>query len=429
MCSVRWQLMAERTTAEATLAGSDLDTALEAYRRELTGYCYRMLGSLFEAEDAVQETMLRAWRSFDRFEGRSSLRSWLYRIATNVCLDALEGRERRARPMDLGPRVEPVVENLNSRAEVTWIGPVPEALVVDPTGPGRARGRARDDQARVRRSAPAPAAATARRADPLRGAALAGERGRRAARHERRVGQQRAPACPRDARRERDRAPSDAPTPLRRRSSRSCSHATSTRSSATTWTRSRRSSTRTRPSRCRRSTCGSQGATTSSRGGSGPASAAPARVCPDGRRERLADVRRSTSPARPAPGSTRGRCRWSSSRRADRGDHVLPRHRAGVPAVRASRCAWSRGVAHSGSTSSSPMNATSASRSVDALREQHLGSRAGGHRAAGARARRPSPRPARRHRRRTVRGRSRWPPTSRRPDRKAPAGRRARSGR
>src|SRR5262245_31186729 len=74
---------------------------LEAQRRPLTGYCYRMLGSAFEADDAVQETMIRAWKGFEGFEGRSALRSWLYRIATNVCLDMLRGRQRRARPMDL----------------------------------------------------------------------------------------------------------------------------------------------------------------------------------------------------------------------------------------------------------------------------------------------------------------------------------------
>ena len=98
---------------------------LEEHRRELTAYSYRMLGSPFEAEDAVQETLLRAWRNLDRFEGRAALRSWLYRIATNVCLDMLNGRERRARPMDLGPAQEPVAANLNTLPEVTWIEPLP----------------------------------------------------------------------------------------------------------------------------------------------------------------------------------------------------------------------------------------------------------------------------------------------------------------
>jgi RNA polymerase sigma-70 factor, ECF subfamily len=115
----------------AVVEGSPLIVApafgdLEQHRRELTAYCYRMLASPFEAEDAVQETLLRAWKNIDRFEGRSELRSWLYRIATNVCLDLLNGRERRARPMDLGPAQEPVAANLNTLPEVTWIEPLPD---------------------------------------------------------------------------------------------------------------------------------------------------------------------------------------------------------------------------------------------------------------------------------------------------------------
>jgi len=107
----------------------ELERHLEQHRVELTAYCYRMLGSAFEAEDAVQDTLIRAWRGFDRFEGRAALRSWLYRIATNVCLDMLKGRERRARPMDLGPAREPVESNLSTLPEVTWIEPIPDALV------------------------------------------------------------------------------------------------------------------------------------------------------------------------------------------------------------------------------------------------------------------------------------------------------------
>jgi RNA polymerase sigma-70 factor (ECF subfamily) len=113
-----------------------VEEQLEQYRVELTGYCYRMLGSA-EAEDAVQETMIRAWRSFDRFEGRSALRSWLYRIATNVCFDMLSGRERRARPMDLGPAREPIEANLNT-PEVSWLQPVPDSLVLASSDPADA---------------------------------------------------------------------------------------------------------------------------------------------------------------------------------------------------------------------------------------------------------------------------------------------------
>jgi RNA polymerase sigma-70 factor, ECF subfamily len=111
---------------DSSLAVKPEASELEQYRRELTAYCYRMLGSPFEAEDAVQDTFVRAWKGLDRFEGRAQLRSWLYRIATNVCLDLLNGRERRARPMDLGPAGEPVASNLNVLPEVTWIEPSPD---------------------------------------------------------------------------------------------------------------------------------------------------------------------------------------------------------------------------------------------------------------------------------------------------------------
>jgi RNA polymerase sigma-70 factor, ECF subfamily len=126
----------------ATLDPGKLDERLEQHRLELTGYCYRMLGSPFEAEDAVQETMLRAWRGYERFQGRSALRSWLYRIATNVCMDMLNGRRRRARPMDMGPACDPDPAYLNILSEATWIQPVPDGLVVpegDPAEVAQAR--------------------------------------------------------------------------------------------------------------------------------------------------------------------------------------------------------------------------------------------------------------------------------------------------
>jgi len=119
---------------EATLTNHAFGE-LEQHRRELTAYCYRMLGSPFDAEDAVQDAFVRAWRSRDRFEGRSAMRSWLYRIATNVCLDMLKGKERRARPMDLGPAVEPIEKNLNVPAEITWLEPIPLHLVAPERDP------------------------------------------------------------------------------------------------------------------------------------------------------------------------------------------------------------------------------------------------------------------------------------------------------
>jgi RNA polymerase sigma-70 factor (ECF subfamily) len=107
---------------------------LEQYRRELTGYCYRMLGSVFEADDAVQETMVRAWRSLDGFEGRSSVRSWLYRIATNVCLDLLRGRQRRAVAMDLGPSSTADSFTGRSLPEHAWVTPLPDARILADDG-------------------------------------------------------------------------------------------------------------------------------------------------------------------------------------------------------------------------------------------------------------------------------------------------------
>jgi RNA polymerase sigma-70 factor (ECF subfamily) len=107
---------------------------LEQYRRELTGYCYRMLGSVFEADDAVQETMVRAWKNFDTFEGRSAVRSWVYRIATNVCLDMLRGRQRRALAMDLGPAGKADAFTRASREESAWVTPIPDSRVLPEDG-------------------------------------------------------------------------------------------------------------------------------------------------------------------------------------------------------------------------------------------------------------------------------------------------------
>jgi RNA polymerase sigma-70 factor (ECF subfamily) len=121
-------IMESSLTSATTAAAAE--NQLEAHRTELAAYCYRMLGSPFEADDAVQETMIRAWRAADSFQGRSALRSWLYRIATNVCLDMLKGRERRAMPMDLGPARAPIEANLHMLPEARWIQPVPTGALV-----------------------------------------------------------------------------------------------------------------------------------------------------------------------------------------------------------------------------------------------------------------------------------------------------------
>jgi RNA polymerase sigma-70 factor, ECF subfamily len=120
--------------SDPTAAGSVEVEDLDQYRRELTGYCYRMLGSSFEADDAVQETLIKALRARDSFEGRSSVRSWLYRIATNVCLDQLRGRQRRALAMDFGPASPADSFQGVTRPEHAWLTPVPDDRVLPDDG-------------------------------------------------------------------------------------------------------------------------------------------------------------------------------------------------------------------------------------------------------------------------------------------------------
>src|ERR1700674_625843 len=123
---------------ESTLTVAPPFGELEPHRADMSAYCYRMLGSPFDAEDAVQYTFVRACLSRDRFEGRAAMRSWLYRIATNVCLDILKGKERRIRPMDLGPASEPLEEHLHTRSETTWVEPIPEQLIAPDADPADA---------------------------------------------------------------------------------------------------------------------------------------------------------------------------------------------------------------------------------------------------------------------------------------------------
>jgi RNA polymerase sigma-70 factor, ECF subfamily len=115
--------------------GADLERALESHRRELTGYCYRMLAAGSEAEDAVQETMVRAWASIDRFEGRSTLRTWLYSIAYNVCVDMLRSPQRRARPMEMGPSTRTADVVLGDQLpEHMYVQPISDERVIDLEG-------------------------------------------------------------------------------------------------------------------------------------------------------------------------------------------------------------------------------------------------------------------------------------------------------
>lgn len=130
--------MTNQRTAEgagvALLGSSEPEVLFEQCRPQLTAFCYRMLGSAFEAEDAVQETLVRAWRSFDRFEGRSALHTWLFRIASNVCLDMLKGAQRRARPIDLSPAGTADMPLGEMLPEATWLLPIPDSRVLPPTG-------------------------------------------------------------------------------------------------------------------------------------------------------------------------------------------------------------------------------------------------------------------------------------------------------
>ena len=113
----------ERTSVE------DFPELSDTYRRELTAHCYRMTGSIHDAEDLVQETYIRAWRAYAAFEGRSSVRTWLYRIATNVCLTSLEGKDRRPLPTGLGAPASTPGESLTEAGEVPWLEPAPDPLV------------------------------------------------------------------------------------------------------------------------------------------------------------------------------------------------------------------------------------------------------------------------------------------------------------
>ena len=224
----------------------------DPYRRELQVHCYRILGSSQDAEDLVQETLLAAWRGFDAFEGRSSVRAWLYRIATNRCLNAL--RDRARRPREVPAMVEP--PEPTRRTEPIWLEPYPDVApgghpgpLPGPGGPLRGQGGGR---AGVHQRPSEHAAEPARRARAARRARLPNRRGRRHARHRRDLGQGRPPARPSDARSApAGRRPRARPAARLRPRARNWSAASPTPSRAATSTTSSRCSPTTPCSRCR----------------------------------------------------------------------------------------------------------------------------------------------------------------------------------
>ena len=157
-----------QTQSPTSETPEEFDEVAQRYRRELVAHCYRMTGSVYEAEDMVQETYLRAWKAYHSFEGRSSVRTWLHRIATNVCLTNLEGKQRRPLPTGLGAPGGQAGDELVEASEVPWLQPIPDSMVDADAGsdPSTVVAAPRQHPARLRRRPPAPAPAATRGADP-----------------------------------------------------------------------------------------------------------------------------------------------------------------------------------------------------------------------------------------------------------------------
>jgi RNA polymerase sigma factor (sigma-70 family) len=178
--------MTDVATSRPALGDRDRpDPSLHQHRAELTGYCYRMLGSAVDAEDAVQETLIRAWRGQQGFEGRAALRSWLYRIATNVCIDMLKGRQRRARPMDLSAPSSAGKPLPPALPDDVWVQPIPDKrLLSSATDPGDAVASQESIRLAFVAAVQVPAVPAAGGPHPSRRHALADLRGRPASRYD-----------------------------------------------------------------------------------------------------------------------------------------------------------------------------------------------------------------------------------------------------